>query len=398
MTPKLGPAGRMARFFIDSKLTPLVIVASILLGIFAVIQLPREEEPQIIVPMIDIFVAMPGASAEEVTQRVSRPMAKLLWEIPGVEYVYSTSQPGMAMAIVRFYVGQDEERSIVRLQSKLMANFDRIPQNVSHPLIKPRYIDDVPILSLTFWSREADHYLLRRVAAEMEDRIKREPNVSLTGLIGGLRRTVRVELDPVRMAAFHLDAGQVAGMLLSANAETDAGAFPSAGGQILVHTGGFLKNADDVGRVVVKVADGRPVYLRDVAAITDGPDEPDQYVFHGAGAGASALAPEERAAQEDGIFPAVTLTVAKRKGTNAITVADRVLERLADARGTVIPDNIQVTVTRNYGETAQEKSNELLLHMLIAIISVTILIWFTLGHRESGVVAQIGRASCRERV
>ena len=285
MTAKLGPAGRMARFFIDSKLTPLIIIASILLGLAAVVKLPREEEPQIIVPMIDIFVSMPGASSEEVDQRVSRPMAKLLWEIPGVEYVYSTSQPGMAMAIVRFYVGEDEERSIVRLQSKLLANFDRIPQDVSFPLIKPRYIDDVPILSLTFWSRTVDHYQLRRVAAEIEDRVKREPNVSLTSLIGGYLRTVRVELDPVRLAAFHLDSRQVAQMVLSANAETDAGAFPSTDGEILVHTGGFLRDAADVGRVVVSVSDGRPIYLRDVAVIADGPDEPDQYVFFGKGCG-----------------------------------------------------------------------------------------------------------------
>ena len=385
MTPKLGPAGRVARFFIDSKLTPLVIIASILLGIFAVVMLPREEEPQIIVPMIDIFVAMPGAGAEEVEQRVSRPMAKLLWEIPGVEYVYSTSQPGMAMAIVRFFVGEDEEKSIVRLQSKLMANFDRIPQNVGFPLIKPRYIDDVPILSLTFWSREVDHYQLRRVAAEVEDRVKREPNVSLTSLIGGLRRTVRVEFDPARLAAFHLDSRQVARMILSANEETDAGGFPSTEGQILVHTGGFLGNSTDVGQVVVNVVNGRPIYLRDVADILDGPDEPDQYVFFGKGAADGE--PQGTLAADSEVFPAVTLTVAKRKGTNAITVADRVLERLADARGTIIPDNIQVTVTRNYGETAQEKSNELLLHMMIAIFSVSVLVWFTLGHRESGVVA-----------
>ena len=248
----------------------------------------------------------------------------------------------------------------------------------------------MPILSLTFWSREVDHYQLRRVAAEVEDRVKREPNVSLTSLIGGLRRTVRVAFDPVRLAAFRLDARQVAQMILSANEETDAGAFPSTDGQILVHTGGFLRNAADVGQVVVNVAGGRPVYLSDVAAIVDGPDEPDQYVFFGSGTapGESGKSGEFAGKSEaGGVSPAVTLTIAKRKGTNAITVADRVLARVADARGTVIPDNIQVTVTRNYGETAQEKSNELLFHMMIAVFSVTLLIWLTLGFRESGVVA-----------
>jgi multidrug efflux pump subunit AcrB len=387
MNQNVGPSGKIAQFFIDSKLTPVIIIAAILLGAAAVIALPREEEPQIIVPMIDIFVQMPGASSKEVEQRVTSPMEKLLWEIPGVEYVYSTSSPGMAMVVVRFFVGEDEERSIVRLQSKLMANMDRIPCCVTPPLIKPSYIDDVPILALTFWSDSADHYTLRRVAAETENLVKREKNVSITTLIGGYRRQVRVELDPVRLAAYGLSDQQVINLVRAANQEADAGSFPSSmNGQVLVHTGYFLRNAEDVGRVVVGVHDGRPVYLRDVAAITDGPEEPDQYVFFGAGpAAAKKDIPSGRTAE--GIRPAVTLTVGKRKGTNAIDVARKVIGRVQEARGTVIPDDIQFTITRNYGETAEEKSNELLLHMLIAIVSVTLLIWFTLGHRESGVVA-----------
>jgi multidrug efflux pump subunit AcrB len=387
MSQKVGPSGKIAKFFIDSKLTPVIIIAAILLGAAAVIALPREEEPQIIVPMIDIFVQMPGSSSKEVEQRVTSPMEKLLWEIPGVEYVYSTSSPGMAMVVVRFFVGEDEEKSIVRLQSKLMANMDRIPCCVTPPLIKPSYIDDVPILALTFWSDSADHYTLRRVAAETENLVKREKNVSITTLIGGYRRQVRVELDPVRLAAYGLSDQQVINLVRAANQEADAGSFPSSlNGQVLVHTGYFLRNAEDVGRVVVGVHDGRPVYLRDVAAITDGPEEPDQYVFFGAGpAAAKKDIPPGRTAE--GIRPAVTLTVAKRKGTNAIDVAQKVIGRVQEARGTVIPDDIQFTITRNYGETAEEKSNELLLHMLIAIVSVTLLIWFTLGHRESGVVA-----------
>jgi len=387
MSQKVGPSGKIAQFFIDSKLTPVIIIAAILLGAAAVIALPREEEPQIIVPMIDIFVQMPGASSKEVEQRVTSPMEKLLWEIPGVEYVYSTSSPGMAMVVVRFYVGEDEERSIVRLQSKLMANMDRIPCCVTPPLIKPRYIDDVPILALTFWSDSADHYTLRRVAAETENLIKREKNVSITTLIGGYRRQVRVELDPVRLAAYGLSDQQIINLVCAANQEADAGSFPSAlNGQVLVHTGHFLRNAEDVGRVVVSVHEGRPVYLRDVAAITDGPEEPDQYVFFGAGPAVVAKdIPSGKTAE--GVRPAVTLTVAKRKGTNAIDVARKVIGRVQEARGTVIPDDIHFTITRNYGETAEEKSNELLLHMLIAVVSVTLLIWFTLGHRESGVVA-----------
>ncbi|MBW2259838.1 MAG: efflux RND transporter permease subunit, partial [Deltaproteobacteria bacterium] len=386
MRERIGAAGRIARSFIDSKLTPLIIVASILLGLAAVCALPREEEPQIIVPMIDIFVQMPGASPKEVERRVTTPMEKLLWEIPGVEYVYTTSSPGVSMAVVRFFVGEDEEESIVRLQSKLMANYDLIPEGVSLPLIKPRFIDDVPILSLTFWGEDADHYILRRVVAEVEDLVKREDNASTTTVIGGYRRQVQVLLDPVSIAAFHLNPVTIAHMLRAANQESSIGSFPSPDGEVLVHTGGFLSDPDDVGRVVVGIHGDHPVYLRDVAKIVDGPEEPDQYVFFGTGPAASEKGIVEDGSRK-GVYPAVTLTIAKRKGANAVTVAKQVLRRVEESRGRLIPDNIQVTVTRHYGETAKEKSDELLLHMFIAVFSVTILIWIALGRRESGVVA-----------
>ncbi len=386
MSQSKGPAGRMAQLFINSKLTPLVIIAGILLGIASVIALPREEEPQIIVPMVDIFVQMPGASAKEVEQRVTGPMEKLLWEIPGVEYIYSTSSPGMSMAIVRFYVGENEEDAIIRLQSKLMANYDRIPFTVSPPLIKPRYIDDVPILALTFWSDSADQYLLRRVAAEIEEVVKREPDVSITKLIGGPRRQLEVHLDPVRLAAYHLDGAAIEQMISGANTELQAGSFPSPEGQVLVQVGGFLKTADDVKRLVVGAFNGHPVYLEDVADVEDGPAEPDNYVFFGTGPAAGEIGIRAGESQM-GVYPAVTLTVAKRKGTNAVTIAERVLARVEETRGTLIPDDIEMTVTRHYGETAKEKSNELLFHMAIAVFSVTLLIWITLGRRESWVVA-----------
>ena len=387
MTPSTaGPAGRIARFFIDSKLTPLIIIASIMMGLGAVLALPREEEPQIIVPMIDIFVQMPGASAKEVEQRVTQPMEKLLWEIPGVEYIYSTSSPGTSMAVVRFFVGEDEEKSIVRLQSKLMSNMDRIPGGVTPPLIKPRYIDDVPILALTLWAEDLDHYTLRRVAAEAENLIKREPNVSITQLIGGEPRRLEVRLDPVRLAAYQVDASQAAATLVAANHSTDSGSFPSPEGQVIIHAGGFLQTSEDVRAVVLGVHNGRPVYVRDVATVVDGALEPDQYVFFGKGPAAADKGLSLQSAPK-GVYPAVTLTVAKRKGTNATYVAHRVLARLEDARSSVIPQNVNITVTRNYGETAKEKSNELLWHMLIAIASVSALIGITLGWRESGVVA-----------
>jgi multidrug efflux pump subunit AcrB len=384
MAPEIGTAGKIARFFIDSKLTPLVIVASILLGLAAVVALPREEEPQIIVPMIDIFVQMPGADAKEVEQRITGPMERLLWEIPGVEYVYTTSSPGVSMAVVRFYVGEDEEKAIVRLQSKLMANYDRIPWAASPPLIKPRYIDDVPVLALTFWGEEnsVDHYLLRRVAAEIETVVKREANASLTTLIGGNARQVRVLFDPLRLAAAGLDLNQAAGLIQAGNQASHAGTYPSHEGEVTVHVGGFLQTREDVERVVLGNAHGRPVYVQDVAEVRDGPAEPGQYVFFGTGPAAG-----EKHIEGQGLFPAVTLTLAKRKGANATDVAERVLHRIEQVRGSTLPDNIHMTVTRNYGETAAEKSNELLYHMAIAVISVTLLIGLTLGLRESGVVA-----------
>jgi multidrug efflux pump subunit AcrB len=386
MTRHIGLAGKIAHFFIDSKLTPLIILASLILGVGAISALPREEEPQIIVPMIDVFVRMEGASSKEVEERVTKPMEKLLWEIPGVEYVYSTSSPGLSMAVVRFYVGEDEQRAIVRLQSKLLANFDRIPQGVSPPLVKPRYIDDVPILTLTFWGEHVDHYTLRRVAAEVEDIAKRQDNVSLSSIIGGYRRQVEVHLDPARTAAYHLDPATIAAMLGSANGQTGLGSFPSERGEIRVHSEGFLRSAEDVARVVVGVHRDRPVSLGEVATITDGPAEPDQYVLLGLGPSfkeKGVLAPQ---GSRMGVFPAVTVSFAKRKGANAVKVAERILQRVTEARGKVIPDNIHLTVTRNYGKTAEEKSNELLLHMFIAIFSVSVLIWFALGHREAGVV------------
>ncbi|MBT8339595.1 MAG: efflux RND transporter permease subunit, partial [Desulfatitalea sp.] len=384
MNTDIGTAGKIAHFFINSKLTPLVIIASMLLGIAAVVALPREEEPQIIVPMIDIFVQMPGADAEEVEQRITGPMERLLWEIPGVEYVYTTSSPGMSMAVVRFYVGQDEETAIVRLQSKLTANFDRIPWAASPPLIKPRYIDDVPILALTFWSPDdaVDHYLLRRVAAEIETVVKRQPDVSITTLIGGTPRQVRVSFDPVRLSAVGIDLNQAAAMLKAANQAAHAGTYPSQDGEVTVHVGGFLKTREDVQRVVLGTYHDRPVYVQDVATVVDGPAEPDQYLFFGTGP-----ATEEKHIIAQGMRPAVTLSIAKRKGTNAIDVAEKVLHRIDKIRGGKLPGNVQMTVTRNYGETAAEKSNELLYHMAIAVVSVTLLIWLVLGRRESGVVA-----------
>ena len=377
--PGRGIAGRIAAAFIGSRLTPLIVLASVLLGAGAVLLLPREEEPQIVVPMIDVFVEMPGSSAREVEQRVTKPMEKLLWEIPGVEYIYSTSSPGQSMAIVRFKVGEDEEKSIVRLNQKMFANFDLIPPGASQPLVKPRSIDDVPILALTLDSARYDHFALRRVAARLADQIKQIPDVSEVKVIGGRRRQVQVALDPARMASRGVAPAALVPVLSQANRQLQSGSFSSGNREFLVETGGFLNTADDVGRVVVGASGGRPVYLRDVAAISDGPEEPADYVLFGSGPAGPGRA--------TGVTSAVTISVAKRKATNAIAIADRVIAKVETLRGRMIPGDMRLTVTRNYGETAAEKSNELLLHMLIAIVSVSILIGIALGMRESGIVA-----------
>ena len=368
---KLGPAGKFAHAWIDSKLTPLVIAGSLLLGAFAVWKLPREEEPQIIVPMVDVFVQMPGASAREVEERVTKPMEKLLWEIPGVEYIYSTSSPGMSTAIVRFLVGQDEEKSIVRLNQKLAANLDLIPPGASPPLVKPRSIDDVPILALTFSSKRYGDFELRRIAAQVDDAIKQTPDVSAVALIGGQRREVRIALNQARLAAYNLSPIQVVAALGLSNRRLPSGQFASGNQQFLLETGEFLRTPEDVRNVVAGVANDKPILVRDVTEVGDGGEEPSEYVRYSDG---------------KGFLPAVTIAVSKRKGTNAVTVAENVLSRVERLHGSVIPSDVEMVVTRNYGDTAKEKSNELLYHMLIAVISVSVLIAITLGFRESLIV------------
>lgn len=367
-----GLAGRIAAAFIDSKLTPLLVIAAVLLGAAAIFLLPREEEPQIKVPMIDVMVSMPGSSATETEERATRPMEKLLWEIPGVEYLYSTSRDSESLVIVRFKVGEDPDRSLVKVSEKLRSNFDRIPMGVTPPIIKPRSIDDVPILALTFHSSRYDHLTLRRLAAQIDEAIRQVPLVAETTIAGGSRRTVRVQLDPTQLSARGLTPAGLIPMLQQANRQFRAGGLTSTNREIVVETGAFLRTAEEVGNVVIGSSAGRPIYLREVSTISDDGEDPAQYVFHGT---------------RDREEPAVTLSVAKRPGANAITVASEVLRKVDTLRGSLIPSDVAVTITRHYGETAAEKSNELLLHMGIAVVSVALLIWLTLGWRESGIVA-----------
>lgn len=373
-----GIAGKIAGTFIESKLTPLIVIASLVMGIFAVIVTPREEEPQIVVPMVDVFVSYPGASAGEVEERVTRPMGKLLWEVEGVEYLYTMSKPGMSVATVRFYVGEDMEDSLVKLYNKLLSNYDLIPPGVSEPLVKPKSIDDVPILTFTFWSDLYDGYELRRVAYEVADELKKDKDVSEFKIIGGQKRQIRINLEPLKLKAYSLGPLTIAGALEKANFTLGGGAFPSGNEEYVVETGGFLKSPEEVGDVVVGLHNGRPVYLRDVAVISDGPEEPSNYIFIGFG--------EASGRNRSGLSEAVTVTLAKKKGTNATHIAERIHEKLEALKGDIIPPGVEIETTRNYGETAREKSDELLKHMFIAALSVTFLIALALGWRESIVV------------
>jgi multidrug efflux pump subunit AcrB len=378
-SPRLGLAGTLARAFIGSRLTPLLVAGSVLLGLLAIVILPREEEPQIKVPVFDLLVAMPGATAAEVEARVSTPLERLTWEVPGVEYVYSTSQPGRALIVVRFRVGDDPERSLVKLQRKLQSNADRIPAGASPPLIKVRSIDDVPILALTFHSSRQDHLTLRRVAAQVEAEIKHVPDVSETALLGGYRRQVRIQLDPAALAARGLGVIDVLRSLGPANRQEVAGVLTTGDREVIVQTGAFFTTSDELASAVVGVHGANPVHLREVARVVDGWEEPTQYVFFGTGAGAgSGLLPEE---------PAVTLSVSKRPGSNATAVARAVLSQVEGLKRSAIPGDVEISVTRNYGASAAEKSNELLFHMALSVVGVSLLVLFMLGWRESAVVA-----------
>ncbi len=381
---KLGFAGGIARAFINSKLTPLIVAASLLLGVYAVLVTPREEEPQIVVPMIDIYLPLPGSSPKEVEERVVKPFEKKMWEIKGVEYIYSASRPGMGIVTVRFLVGQNMEESLVKLYNKVMSNREILPPGSGEPLVVPKSIDDVPILTLTLWSAQYDHYALRRVARELCDELKKSDNVAETEIKGGLARQLTVRLDAGKMAAYSLSPLQIMGALQKNNVALASGAFSSSNREYLVQTGTFLDDAEAVKRVVVAVHDGRPVCLEEVATVQDGPEEAKDYVFFGMGPAAAKKGIKGNPSVN---YPAVTISVAKRKGANATWVAEDLLKRVEFLKGKIIPSDVQVTVTRNYGETAKEKNNELLFHMFLAAISVTILIALFMGWRAGAVAA-----------
>lgn len=381
---RLGFAGKIAKAFINSKLTPLIVGASLLLGFFAIKMTPREEEPQISVPMVDIYLPMPGSSPQEVQERVVKPFEAKLWEIKGVEYLYSMSRPGMGIITVRFLVGQPMEESLVKLYNKVMSNRGLLPPGAAEPLVSPKSIDDVPIMALTFWSERYDHTTLRLLAREVADELKKSESSAEVEIKGGLSQELRVSLDSSRLAGYGLSPLQVAGALQKGNSRITTGSFTGSNVETLVQSGGFLEDAESVKRVVVGVFNSRPIYLADVATVEEKMNEPKDYVFMGLGQGASH---KNLSGNKNKDYGAVTLSVAKRKGANATWVADDLLAKVESLKGKLIPSDIQVTVTRNYGETAREKNNELLFHMFLAAISVTILIAVFMGWRAGAVAA-----------
>ncbi len=380
---KDGLSGRIARAFINSKLTPLFIAGFMAIGLYSIYLTPSEEEPQITVPMADIFVAFPGAGPREIENRITKPLEKIVSSIAGVEYVYSTSMPGRAMLIVRYYVGEDLERSLFKLYNEIQKHMDVMPPGMMPPFIKTKSIDDVPILALTLWSAGPDGRILRGVADELAGEVKQIADVGEVRLTGGRRREVGVTLDMERMAAYRLDPLMIVQQLGAANRQSAAGKFSSGDAEFLVETGDFFRSAKEIGDLVVGARDGLPVRLRNVAEITDGYGEVTDYVRYGAGDRTAAATAGPGPGQLD--YPAVTLSVSKRKGADARRIAEEVLLKTEALKGTLIPSDINVTVTRNYGETASEKVSELLKHLSVAILAVTLLVALTMGWR-SGVV------------
>ncbi|WP_430927908.1 efflux RND transporter permease subunit [Polaribacter marinivivus] len=377
---KEGLAGKIAKVFIGSKLTVLLMIVFMVIGVYSSFLIPREEEPQIDVPMADIFVGYPGASPTEVESRVVKPLEELISNIKGVEYVYSTSMNEKAMVIVQFYVGEDIERSFVKLYNEINKHMDQMPKGVTFPLVKTRAIDDVPMLGLTLWSENYNDFQLGQMAQELESEIKKVNDVSITHKIGGRNRQLRVVLDKDKLAASGLDFISVSEMIKANNSQLSSGSFDKNDTEFLVKTGKFLASKTDVENLVVGVQQNQPIYLKQIAKIVDGPEVPQNYVSLGFG---KASDKSEKYKSE---YPAVTLSVAKRKGADAMKIAEVIIDKVDHLRTSLIPDDVHVEVTRNYGETASHKVSELLLHLIGSIIAVTLVVMLAMGWRGGLVV------------
>lgn len=378
---KEGLSGNIAKAFIQSKLTILLMIVFLLIGGYSTLLIPREEEPQIEVPMADIYIRFPGASPQEVEARVTAPLEKIVSGIKGVEYVYSTSMKGQAMLIVQFYVGEDVERSLVKLYNELMKHMNEMPQGASMPLVKTRAIDDVPVFALTLWSEVQSDFELRQIAQTVSGEIKKINDVAAVNIIGGRSRQLKVTLDKDALANFQLDLLQVRQSLMATNAQSSEGKLIQGDHVLRVQSGNFLTEADDFNDLVVGSNNGNPVYLKQVATVEDAPEEASQYAFFGFGKYDSASKkdfPSE--------YPAVTLSITKKKGADAMKLTDIIRNKVNHLTTELIPSEVQITETRNYGETASHKVSELLLHLVVAIIAVTVFVMMAMGWRGGLVV------------
>lgn len=376
-----GISGKIAEVFIKSKLTVLLMIVFMGIGIYSTLLIPREEEPQIKVPIADLFVSYPGANPKEVESRVVQPLEKMISNIKGVEYVYSTSMNGQAMLVVQYYVGEDIERSIVKLYDEINKNADKMPQGVGMPLIKTRSIDDVPMMSLTMWSESQDDYQIKQLGQELANEIKKINEVAQVQLIGGRERQLIVQLDKNKLSAQGLDLLSVSQNIKHNNIQSQTGYLLTNDEQIVLEAGNFLSSKEDVENVIIGKKAGKPIYLHQIATVEDGPEVPKDYVSFGFGSASAGL--KEKYNSE---YPAVTLAISKKKGSDAMSISERIQDKLSDLKKTLIPDDIQITETRNYGTTASEKVSELLMHLGIAILAVTLLVMLAMGWRGGLVV------------
>jgi multidrug efflux pump subunit AcrB len=375
-------AGRIARAFINTPVTPMLLVGALCIGLIGLFFTPRQEDPQISVPMIDIFVQYPGASAAQVESLVTEPLERIMKEIPGVRHVYSATMRGAAIITVQFYVGQEMGASIVKVHDKLQSNLDKMPPNVQMPLVKPVSVDDVPVVTLTLWSMEVGDSQLRTLALDVLQELGSVPDTGKGFVVGGREEQIRVEVLMERLAGYGITLDRIASTIQTANSELATGSSESGGTAFNVYSGAFLRNADDVARLVVGSQGGRPIYVRDVARVGRVPEDTRQLVTHFTGAAYEGELPADGE-------QAVTLAVAKKEKTNGVTVANAVLAKLEKLRGTLIPSNVHVEVTRNYGKTANDKVNELLQAMFEAAVIVAILCLVGLGARAAFVVITV---------
>jgi multidrug efflux pump subunit AcrB len=380
--PPLGIAGTMARFFIDSPLTPMIMLAGLAIGLLGLFLTPRQEDPQISVPMIDIFFQYPGASSQEVSSLALQPLERIMSEITGVKHIYSVAERERGMVTVRFEVGEPMEPSIVKVHEKLQSNMDLIPPEVSLPLVKPRRVDDVPVVTVTLWCPDlaVDDARLRTLAFDVLQRLQEVKDTGPGFVVGGQKSQIRVEVLPERLAGYNMSLDQIAETIQQANTELGSGELEMHNRVFEVTSGAYLRNARDVADLVIGTHHGMSVYVRDVAKVIAGPEETARLVSLYTGPAWSA-----DSVSADGA-PAVTIAISKQEGSNGVTVADAVLEKLDELKGYVIPDGINVTVTRNYGKTADEKVNELLIALMIAAFAVSVISFLTIGTRPALVV------------